>query len=57
MQAAMLFAIAFICLWIFIGGRLLYSTLLWVAAAGGSVFLAKGLYSAGLVVHPLWLPL
>lgn len=56
-QGAVLFAIAFACLWAFISGTLLLSTLLWGAVAGGSVVLCRVFYSAGWVVHPLWLPL
>lgn len=56
-QAAVLFLIASACLWVFIGGRLLHSTVLWAVSAGGSVLLCKGLYNAGIVLHPLWLPL
>ena len=56
-QAAVLFLIASACLWVFIGGRLLHSTVLWAVSAGGSVLLCKLLYNAGIVLHPLWLPL
>ena len=56
-QAAALFVIAAACLWVFIGGRLFPSTLLWAATAGGGVLLCRVLYGAGWVLHPLWLPL
>ena len=40
-QAAALFVIAAACLWVFIGGRLFPSTLLWAATAGGGVLLYR----------------
>ncbi len=55
-QGVAVFVIAFACLYFFTGGKLLYSTLLWLAVAGGSIPLCKALYGAGLVAHPLWLP-
>ena len=56
-QAFAFGVIAFVCLMCFIASRVLYSTLLWAVVAGGSIPLCKGLYSAGLVLHPLWLPM
>ena len=56
-QAVALALIAFACLWAFINGKLLYSTLIWAAVSGGSVALCKALYAYGWVLHPLWLPL
>ena len=57
LQAALLFVVATACLWFFLGRKLVWSVLVWAVAAGGSVLACNGLYSAGYVFHPLWLPL
>ena len=57
LQAALLFVLSAACLYFFIGRKLLWSFLVWLAAAGGSVLLCLALYSGGWVLHPLWFSL
>ena len=57
LQAALLFVLSAACLWFFLGRKLRYVIPVWLVAAGGSILACKGLYSAGYVLHPLWLSL
>ena len=57
LQAAALFVISAACLWVFLGRKLRYAVPVWLVAAGGSVLACKVLYTAGYVLHPLWLSL
>lgn len=57
LQAALLFLLAAGCLWFFLRCKLLYSALLWLVTAGGSIWLCQWLYEMGYVLHPLWLAL
>lgn len=56
-QAVVLLIISGSCLWFFLDRKLLWSSLVWVAVAGGSILLCQWLYTAGIVLHPLWLSL
>lgn len=57
LQAALLFIIAAACLWFFLGRKLRFAVPVWLVAAGGGILACRGLYSAGYVLHPLWLSL
>ena len=57
LQAVLLFLLSGGCLWIFLGCRLRFAIPVWLLAAGGSLLLCRGLYSAGMVFHPVWLSL
>ena len=56
-QAALLFVISAVCLYLFIDRKMLVATLLWLAVAGGGLLLCLWLYTVGYVLHPLWLTL
>ena len=56
-QALVLFVVAAACLWFFFGRKLQYVVPVWLAVAGGGILLSKVLYTAGIVTHPLWLPM
>ncbi len=55
-QLAALFAVLLFGLAVFRRKRLRVSTLLWAALCGGSLLLCKVMYSRGLVLHVLWIP-
>ena len=57
LQAALLFVLSAACLWFFLGRKLRWAVPVWLVVALGSILSCKGLYSAGYVLHPLWLPL
>lgn len=57
LQAMLLFILSAACLWFFLGRKLRYVIPVWLAVAGGSILACWGLYSAGYVLHPLWLSL
>ena len=57
LQAALLFILSAACLWFFLGRKLRFAVPVWLVAAGGGILACRGLYSAGYVLHPLWLPL
>ena len=57
LQALILFALSAACLYFFIGRKVRWALIVWLAAAGGSLGLCLALYGAGYVLHPLWLPL
>lgn len=54
LQALALFVLSAACLYFFIGRKLRWALIVWLAAAGGSLLLCLGLYGAGYVLHPLW---
>ncbi len=56
-QGIFLFVTAALCLWSFFRRRLRTSTILWLAVTVGWVVLCQVLYGAGVVLHPLWIPL
>ena len=57
LQAALLFILSAACLWFFLGRKLRFAVPVWLVAAGGGILACRGLYSAGYVLHPLWLSL
>ena len=57
LQAALLFVLSAACLWFFLGRKLRWAVPVWLVVAGGGILGCRGLYSAGYVLHPLWLPL
>lgn len=56
-QLIALFLVCFLLVLVFYKQRILYSTLLWLAAAAGYLALAKVCYNNGYVLHALWIPL
>ena len=57
LQAALLFVLSAACLWFFLGRKLRWAVPVWLVVAAGGILGCRGLYGAGYVLHPLWLPL
>ena len=55
-QLAVLFVLLVLGAFVFWRGRVAVSTGLWIALCGGWLLLCKALYSQGLVLHVLWVP-
>lgn len=55
-QLAVLFVLLVLGAFVFWRGRVAVSTGLWIALCGGWLLLCKVLYSQGLVLHVLWVP-
>ncbi len=55
-QLAVLFVLLVLGAFVFWRGRVAVSTWLWIALCGGWLLLCKALYSQGLVLHVLWVP-
>ncbi len=55
LQAGLLFVLSAVCLWFFLSFKLRYALPVWLLVSAGSVLLCRGLYSAGMVLHPVWL--
>ncbi len=56
-QAIVIGIVTALCLWVFLHSKMWVSALLWLTVSGGSILLCRLLYSAGYLLHPLWLPL
>ena len=54
LQAGLLFVLSAVCLWFFLSFKLRYALPVWLLVSVGSVLLCRGLYSAGMVLHPVW---
>lgn len=56
-QLAALFLLCALCAWVFLHRKLLCCTLVWLCAAVGWLGLCLLAWTAGYLLHPLWVPL